>query len=406
MDPLLPDSPRESAFTTVSRHVPLWLLACVTLSGTVAMHIFVPALPHAAEELHASAASMQMTLSLYILGLAFGQLFYGPIADRFGRRPTLMGGLVLYMIAGLAAGLATGATSLIAARLFQALGGCAGLVIARAVVRDTAPPAEATRRLAVMNLMVTLGPGVAPLIGGLLADVTGWRSIFLLLVALGAVNLLFVWRLMPETNPPGVNSDMRALARNYGLLLRSPAFYGFSIGGGCATTSLYAFIAAAPFIFAHQLGRPTHEAGIYLALLVSGVWLGSVTTSRLIAKVSMVKLMVRANLLSVLAAGAFLLTVVTGNLSVAGTIACLFLFSLGVGMAAPPALALSVSVQPKVIGSASGLYGFIQMAVGAICTALAGLGDDPALAAGIVLAVSGLVAQFSFWLALRQTKTA
>jgi DHA1 family bicyclomycin/chloramphenicol resistance-like MFS transporter len=348
---------------------------------------------------------MQLTISLYILGLAFGQLIYGPIADRFGRRPTLLGGLALYIAASVAAAFASGASALIAIRLFQALGGCAGMVISRAVVRDTAPPAEATRRLAVMNTIVTVGPGVAPLIGGLLADAAGWRSVFLLLAALGIANVLSVWRVLPETNPPGVNSDMARLARNYAALLRAPAFFGFSIGGGCATTSLYSFIAAAPFIFAHQFGRPTHEAAIYLALLVSGVWLGSVAASRLIARVSMSKLMMRANLLSVIAAFAFLATVLLGAMSVTATVFCIFLFSVGVGMAAPPALAHAVSVQPRVAGSASGLYGFLQMAVGALCTALAGLGDDPALAAGVVLAGSGIVAQFSFWLALRQTKT-
>lgn len=405
MDPLPLDSPRESA-PRPSLHVPLWLLGGVTLSGTLGMHIFVPALPLAAADLGSSPAAMQLTISLYILGLAIGQLVYGPIADRFGRRPTLLGGLALYIAACIAAAFVGDATSLIAMRLFQALGGCAGMVISRAVVRDTAPPTEATRRLALMNTIVTVGPGVAPLIGGLLADAAGWRSVFFLLAGLGIFNVFTVWRRLPETNPPGVNSDMRQLAHNYGQLLRAPAFFGFSIGGGCATTSLYAFIAAAPFIFAHQFHRPTHEAAVYLALLVSGVWLGSVAASRLIAKVSMSKLMMRANLLSVLAALGFLATVLTGAMSVAATVGCIFLFSLGVGMAAPPALAHAVSVQPKVAGSASGLYGFLQMAVGALCTALAGLGDDPALAAGIVLAGSGLAAQFCFWLALRQSKCA
>ncbi len=164
---------------------PLWLLTLITFSGTLAMHIFVPALPEAARDLGASVGGMQLTVSVYILGLAVGQLAYGPLSDRFGRRPVLMAGLVLYALAGLAAAFAPDVHSLIVARLLQALGGCAGLVIGRAIVRDTALPQEAARRLAMMNLMVAIGPGAAPIVGGVLASSLGWRSIFFALALLG-----------------------------------------------------------------------------------------------------------------------------------------------------------------------------------------------------------------------------
>jgi MFS transporter, DHA1 family, multidrug resistance protein len=212
-----------------------------------------------------------MTVSLYIFGLAVGQLVYGPLSDRLGRRPVLMAGLALYTIAGFAAAFAPGVNALIAARLFQAFGGCAGLVLARAIVRDAAAPRETARRLALMNLMVTVGPGVAPLIGAGLAATTGWRTIFFVLSALGVANIIFAFRLLPETKPSAPNVNASTLARDYWALLRSPAFLGYSIGGGCATTSLYAFLAAAPFIFVNQLHRPPGEVGAYLAFLVSGV---------------------------------------------------------------------------------------------------------------------------------------
>lgn len=386
-------------------HAPLWLLALVTFSGTLAMHIFVPALPIAAKNLGAGMGAMQMTVSLYIFGLAVGQLLYGPMADRFGRRPVLLFGLGLYSAAGLVAALAPDVHALITARLFQAIGGCAGLVLGRSIVRDTAGPQEATRRLALMNLMVTVGPSIAPLVGGALATALGWRSIFYALFALGIVGLLFTWRLLPETGTPGTRLDASALARNYGQLLRSPAFLGFSIGGGCATTSMYAFIASAPFIFVDQLHRPAHEAGIYLAILVSGVWLGSFLTSHLIQRVRVDRLMIRSNALSVLAAFVLLGGALTGHLSVALAVGTMFLFTVGAGMASPAALTQAISVNPQVIGSASGLYGFTQMAVGALCTALAGMGhQNPALAASIVLAGAGIVAQLSFGIALRSQK--
>jgi len=380
---------------------PLWLLTLITFSGTFATHMFVPALPEAARALGASIGEMQMTMSVYIFGLAAGQLVYGPLADRLGRRPVLLSGLVLYTVAGLAASVVSDVHSLIVARLMQALGGCAGLVIGRAIVRDSALPQEAAKRMATMNLMVALGPGAAPLIGGALSTAFGWRSLFYALCALGAINVLFTLWLLPETRAPAAKISGSALARNYGKLLTSPAFLGFAIGGGCATTSMYAFIGVSPFIFSHQLHRPDYEIGLYPAILVAGIWLGSMAATRLIPRLPIDKLAVWANVVSVAAALFFLGAVLSQHLTVLLAIGPMFVFGLGAGVASPAALSQAISVNPQVIGSASGLYGFSQMGVGAICTALVGLGSDPALTAAIILATAGVIGQVSFWIALR-----
>lgn len=380
-------------------HVPLWMLALFTFSGTLAMHIFVPALTHAAVDLGASIAAMQMTVSVYILGLAAGQLVYGPLSDRFGRRPTLMAGLALYTVAGLAAAFAPEAHALIAARLFQAFGGCAGLVLGRAIVRDTAGPREAVQRLAQMNLMVTIGPGVAPIVGSALASTAGWRSIFILLCALGITNFILAWRLLPETNSSAQGADMATLARNYRQLVGSRRFLGYAVGGGCATTSMFAFVAAAPFIIVNQLDRPAPEIGLYLAVLISGVWLGSVVATRLVSTVAIERLMLRGNAISVVAAFVFLAAAASSHLTIVLMMGSMFIFTVGVGIAAPAALTQAINTNPNVIGSASGLYGFTQMVVGALCTTLAGLGSNPALATATVLATAGVVGQLAFRLA-------
>jgi len=382
-------------------HVPLWLLALLTFSGTLAMHIFVPALAMAGRDLQASNAAMQMTVSLYILGLAGGQLIYGPLSDRYGRRPVLMAGLALYTVAGLVAALAPHAEALIAARLFQALGGCAGLVLGRAIVRDTATPATAAKRLALMNLMVTVAPAMAPIVGAAVAGVLGWRAVLAALCVLGVANFLLAWRQLPETGPIGTHIAAGELARQYGQLLRSREFLGFAVGGGCATTSMYAFLAAAPFIFVDQLHRPASEVGVYLAILVSGVWLGSAITSRLITRLPIPRVMVGGNLLSVLAALFMLGLVLAGRSSVVGLVAPMFVMTVGAGIASPAALTLAVGVNPRLIGSASGLYGCAQMTMGALCSALAVLGSSAELSATLVMAGAGLVAQLSFWQALR-----
>ncbi|MFT3800712.1 MAG: multidrug effflux MFS transporter [Burkholderiaceae bacterium] len=385
-------------------HAPLWLLALATLSGTLAMHMFVPALPLAAQDLGASTGAMQMTISVYIFGLAIGQPIYGPLADRWGRRPVLMAGLLLYTVAGVVSGLARDVDTMLVARLLQALGGCAGLVLGRTMVRDTARAQEATRRLALMNLMVTLGPILSPVLGSLISIAWGWRAIFVALTLAGCVTMLCAWRRLPETRGAEAPASAAELSRHYLALLTSPAFLGFALGGACATTSMYAFLSSAPFIFTQELGRPAHEVGLYLALLTSGVWLGSMTTSRVVHRVSARKLMFGANGLGLAAAFVLLVASAVGHLSIGVAVACLILFSFGAGIASPVALMQALGINPQAIGSASGLYGSLQMGVGALCTALAGLGHGTALVAAAVMAGASLIAQGSFWLASHQSR--
>ncbi|MCR0985218.1 multidrug effflux MFS transporter [Roseomonas populi] len=382
--------------------VPLWLLALVTFSGTVAMYVFVPALTDASAALGASQGVLQLTISLYVLGLALGQPIYGPLADRFGRRPVLMAGLTLYTLAGFAALLAPNAETLVVARLFQALGGCSGVVLGRAIVRDTAGAKEAAQRLALLNLMVTVGPGLAPLLGSAAVATAGWRAALLLMCLLGVANLFFTWRMLPETGQPAA-IPTSTLVRDYLRLASSPVFLGYAVCGGCVTTAGYAFFSAAPFIF-HELGRPAHEAGIALSILVVGISIGNWLASRLMRRGALDRVLARASLVGAAASLTLLVVVLTGHLNVVSAMVPMFVFTLSVGVAGPAALTQGISLNPRVTGSASGLYGFIQMAVGSLCSALAGLGSDPALAAAIVLTGAGIVGQIAFRTALRGKK--
>jgi DHA1 family bicyclomycin/chloramphenicol resistance-like MFS transporter len=384
--------------------VPIWLLVLITLSGTLGMHMFVPALPLAAVQLGTTPAAMQMTISLYIAGLAVGQLIYGPLSDAFGRRPLLLGGLALYTLAGVAAGLSSGIEALIAARLLQALGGSAGLVLGRAIVRDTVRSDEAVRKLATLNLILVIGPGLAPIVGGFVAGHTGWRVIFLLLAGLGALAFVCAGKLLPETARPTGRLSPATLVHDYRELLASRVFVGFAIGGACSTTAFYAFLAAAPFVFANQLHRPTTELGLYLGLMMAGFSVGNACTGRLMRSFASQRVLYGANLLSLCSAGLLLAITVSGHLGVTAVVVLLVLFTIGAGAASPVSMVKAISVDSRLTGSAAGLYGFGQMAVGALCTALVTLGDDPALTAAIVLTAMAALARGAFMVATRHER--
>jgi DHA1 family bicyclomycin/chloramphenicol resistance-like MFS transporter len=378
----------------------------ITISGTMAMHMFVPALPAAARGLATSTGEMQMAISIYIGGLAVGQLFYGPLSDAFGRRPLLMWGLGLYTAGGIAAALAPGLHVLLAARLLQALGGCAGLALGRAIVRDTSKADTAIRQLALLNLMIMVGPGFAPMVGGAVSATLGWRAIFAVLAIAGVVTLWFTWRLLPETGRPTGRFGVRVLLQDYRALVGSQRFVGFALGGGCATTSVYAFLAAAPFIFVNELHQPVQAVGVYAGLMVLGMAVGNALTSRLSRSVAANRLLRIGNTLSLASAVLLLAIVLLGKLTVMNAIGVMLFFTCGCGMTSPAALAKAVSIDAQRVGSAAGLYGCTQMAIGAACTALAAVGHDPALSALTVMVVATAFAQVAFTVALRGERKA
>ncbi len=346
---------------------PFLLLVAMTACGTLGMHIIIPALPATARALDMSIGTAQLTITLYLVGLAIGQLLYGPMSDRFGRRPVLLAGLSLFTVASIVTALAPNATILIAARILQSLGGCAGLVLGRAAVRDGATADKAAGQLALLTLVMALVPAIAPAIGGYLTAYIQWRASYGLLAVFGAATLLASVLLMPETLSQPI-ATRRSMLTAYARLLRSPRFLGYAVGGACSTTAFYGFMSASPFIFETQLHQPTQRVGLYYLLLMLGVAGGSLGANRVAGRLPIQTALRIANGLGILGAALFALADLTDNLSVATVVAPVTLFMVGAGMASPFALAGSVSVNPQAIGAASGLYGFIQMGYGMLCT--------------------------------------
>lgn len=375
-----------------SVQAPLWVLVLVTLSGTMAMHIFVPALPVAGEALGAEPSGMQQTITLYVIGLALGQLIYGPVSDTWGRRPALLVGLSLYFSASALALFAPSLQWLVAARLLQALGGAAGITLGRAIVRDIAPPDRVTRDLALLNLLTLVGPGLSPIVGAYLADHFGWRAIYVFLVCIGSAMLFCAWKLLPETNLNRRPLAITRIALDYGSLLANPRFAAFMLGGACSSTALYPYLATAPYIVHEQLGLPIRYVGWFAASTIVGAGLGTFLTRKLAGRWPAERFLYIGSGLGLGLATLFLCIQALGWLSAPLLLALMVVMTFGAGMASPAALSRALgATTPALAGTAAGLYGFAQMAMGAVGTMLVGFGEVPALACAVTqICITGL----------------
>jgi DHA1 family bicyclomycin/chloramphenicol resistance-like MFS transporter len=384
---------------------PFALIVAITACGTLGMHLIIPALPATARALGVSAGTIQLSITLYLVGLAIGQPLYGPVSDRFGRRPVLLAGLALFTLAGAATTAAPNAWLLVVARVLQSIGACAGLVLGRAIVRDSAAPDRAAAQLAMLTMVMSMAPAIAPVLGGYATAWIGWRAAFALLAVIGAVTFVLAVLLLPETNRAHTGTRASLLIGSV-RLLRSRAFRGFVLGGAFTTTSFYAFMAASPFILIDLLHQPTERVGLYYLLLMAGVAAGSFAANRVAGRIRVQTALRLANALAIAGAALFMFADLAGILSVATVIAPVVLFMVGAGMASPFALAGAVSVNPHAIGAASGLYGFTQMAYGALCTVVVEVWRPGSVfTVAVVLLGSAVAGQIALSLAVRRPST-
>ena len=375
----------------------LALLIAVTMTGTIAMHIFVPAMPAAARDLAVSPSLIQSTITLYIAGLAVGQLFYGPLSDRFGRRPALLISLVLYLLGLLAAIPVATIGGLVAARVLQSLGACGALVIGRAMVRDSSRGDDIVRRLAVLTIAMTVTPALAPAIGGYLSGWLGWRAIFAVLAAIVASLLALVALALPETSRsklamPGFAS----LLTNFGRLVGNKSFRNYLIAGTLCTTSIYAFLAASPFLFIDLLHRTPSDAGLYCMIVIAGMIFGATLSRRMAGRIPVRTGALWGSGCCLAGAALLLLADLSGVLSVWTIVLPMVLYSAGVGLMSPNAVTGLMNAAPGAVGTASSLYGFCQMSFGALVTFLVALGPHAsALPVALILLGAGTVAQLA-----------
>lgn len=348
------------------------LLTALVAFGPLSTDLYLPSLPILVRVFDTDIAMVQLTLSVFLVGFAVSQLVYGPMSDRFGRRPTLLVGICVYLVASAVCALATSVEGLIAARFFQALGACCGPVVGRAVVRDVFGRDRAATVLAYMAMAMTLAPAIGPVLGGALTELFGWRSNFILLTGFAVAILGAVWGLLGETNTARDSEALNPgrMAANYVMLLRNRRFVGYVLIVACSYSGIFAFISGSSFLLIGQMHLSPAQYGMSFATVVLGYTLGSLLAGKLSHRLGGARMIRIGTLVSVGGGALGVGLALAGVLQIASVVAPVFLFILGAGLTLPNATANAVGPYPTMAGLASSLLGFFQMTI----AALVGLG--------------------------------
>jgi len=354
------------------------VLGTLTAFGPLSIDMYLPGLPRIAREFGVTAAQTQLTLSIFFVGMAAGQALYGPVCDRVGRKAPLAAGCVVYVLASLGCAFAPSITFLIGLRLLQALGGCAGIVIARSIVRDLFAERESARVYSFLTLVMGLAPVLAPLAGGQLLAVAGWRSIFLSLAGFGLGCLALVLVALPETLPEARRSrgGLGNVLRRYAELLADRRFVGYALAAGLIYAGMFAYIAGSPFVIIELYGVAPQDYGWIFGANALGLIAASQLNRRLLLRYSGDTIL-KAALASMMVAGLLLVLVAASGVGgLAGLLVPLFVCVAGVGLVGPNATAAAMAPYGRMAGSASALLGTGQFIVGAASSASVGALDN------------------------------
>lgn len=385
---------------TSLRHMPGWLvlMGALTAVGPLSIDMYLPAFPTISREFDAPG-QVELSLASFFVGLAIGQLFYGPISDRVGRKPPLYAGLSFFLLASIAAASSTSIEQLVVWRFIQGLGGCAGMVIARAVVRDRCAPQEAARAFSLLMLVMGLAPILAPLLGGLVVSLAGWRPIFILLAAYAAICLVCIWKLLPESHrmPAGEALQLRKVMADYAHILRHREFMQYTLCSSLAFTGMFAYIAGSPHVLMQVHGIAPQHYGWIFGSNALGLIAASQLNARLLRRHDMHWLL-RRGVVSVALTGLTLAALASlGWLPLPALLAGLFLFISSLGFISPNASAAALAQQGRHAGTASALMGALQFLLATVAGAAMSLWHAPsALPLALMMALCGIGA----WLLL------
>jgi MFS transporter, DHA1 family, multidrug resistance protein len=380
--------------------VPRWLLliGAMTALGPVSIDMYLPAFPLIEREL--AGQGIERTMAGYLIGLALGQLVYGPVSDRFGRKPPLYVGFALYVIGSLGCAFADSIGMLILMRVVQALGACGALVIGRAIVRDRCEPEEAARAFATLMLVISLSPIIAPLVGGWFVTLMGWRSVFFFQCLLGLGMIVATHRMMSESRDPAHVTPLSFIevARSYGRLLMHRKLVAYSAVSGFGTFSLFSYLAGSPTVMEHLYKVSPTQFGWLLAMngiafmmasRVNMIGLRNRSPAQLLARIAWVPL-VLGGLLCALA--------LLPRQPLWALIALQFAFFLSIASIGPNVSALALAEHGRVAGAASAMMGALQSTIGMVGgIAVAAFNDGSLLPLALLMATGGAGIWLSYW---------
>ncbi|HUD86719.1 MAG TPA: multidrug effflux MFS transporter [Xanthobacteraceae bacterium] len=352
-------------------------LASISLIGPLAVHLFLPAIPAVKAALGLSDALAQLTFSIALFGMACATLVYGSLSDRYGRRPVLLSGLMLFLVGSAISAATTSVLALIVGRLVQAVGAGCGITLGRAIAQDVYGRDRLVKAIAYLTMAYTLGPMVAPLVGGILIDAFGWRSVFGFALALGAVIALVAYAVVFETRPPSPeNRGGGNVLRNYAALFRHIRFTAFVLQSGFVSGTFLATATAASSLLKDMLHRPSTEFGLYFLLFPFGLLAGNFVSSRIGNRVANETMVLAGSLILLAAVATQSSLLLSGHVTPLTLFAPAFFITMAQGISLPYAQSGAMATNPKLAGTAAGVGVFVQNFCGAAFAQLYGLLAD------------------------------
>jgi len=379
-----------------SRMILLVLIVGMAAMGPLGMHIFLPSMPGLQAVFATDYATVQLTLTFYFAAFAAAQLIYGPLSDRFGRRPVILAGLGLFLAGNLACMLAPSIEALIAGRALQAVGACAGMSLGRAIIRDVYSRERAASMMAYVTTAIVVAPMIGPTVGGIIDVTLGWRYVFGFVLLLGiAIFLASLLALVETHKDRGAIASFAAMLGSYGVLLRRREFIGYAVPTACMVAAFFGFLGSAPYVVITLMGRPPSEYGFYFIFIAGAFMLGNLIAGRITPRVGSDRMILIGCAMTIAGAIIQAAIVFAGWLTPVSFFAPMVLINFGNGFAMPNGNVGAVSVDPTRAGAAAGLTGFMQMGLGAVVSHVVGMAmaDSavPVVVAYLILATSGLL---------------
>lgn len=371
------------------------LLGALTTIAPFSIDMYLPGFTAIAKDLHTSVADVSLSLSGFFVGISLGQLLYGPLMDRFGRKRPLYIALILYIIASLGCAFATSLDMLVVVRFVQAVGACAATVAANAMVRDLFPVEENAKVFSMLMLILGVSPIIAPTAGSYITSFLGWQAVFIILAVITTIILIAIYAGLPESSKPDPGFSLRpaAITRSYLAVFKEPVFYTYTFTGAIAFSGLFAFLSGSPYLYMELFKLTEREYGLVFALLAGGLILAS-QVNRFLLKRYRTEQIITTALISMSITGLLLVvTALNGWMNLPGMLLLQFIYLSCLGYILPNSSALAMSPFTKGAGSASALMGALQMGIGAgVSILLSLLQNGTTMPMMTIMSICGLVA--------------